>query len=131
MGIFIKFMVIYLCIDILLYLGGFTLFENDLLYSFVDVADGEIKSVSSGFNETLPKQVVVAGIDTTNTDYRITDLPRTLWALAKFLLNVMFAPLALFTSPHLGLPLALRFMIGIPTVFIALILTIDWWRGKS
>ena len=48
-----------------------------------------------------------------------------------FLLNVAFAPVSLFTSPALGLPIQIKFMIATPLGIIFILLIIGYMRGGS
>jgi len=131
MGNLIKIIVVMLCIDIMLYLGGFTLIEGDILQRFFSInADGDVTQLSSNISDAIPQGVVVAGIDTSD-DFRITDIPRTLLDLFLVFVNIIAAPIALFSAPQLSLPLPFRLMFGVPITIIFLIVVVDWFRGHD
>lgn len=130
MGSLIHIITFILCINIMLYLGGFSLIEGDILQEFFELNAGDITGITTEFGEAIPDQPTVAGIDTAG-DFRMTDIPKTIWKIVLFLLNVMLAPLALFASPELNLPVAFRFMIGVPIALIFIFVIIDWIRGHD
>ena len=127
----LKVIVLMLCINIMLYLGGFTLLTGDILQEFFTISGEDITGISSEFVGTIPTSPDVAGITTSSSDFRFTDIPKTIFAIFAFLINIMFAPLAILTSPQLGLPNELKFMLGIPLTLIMLFVIVDWWRGGS
>lgn len=129
MGEMLKVIVFMLCVNIMLYLGGFTLLSGDILQEFFTISGEEVTGISSELIDTIPTSPDVAGITTSSSDFRFTDIPKTIFSIFLFLVNIMFAPLALFTAPELGLPSALKFMIGIPISLIMIFVIIDWWRS--
>jgi len=128
---------VLLCMDVMLYLGGFRLFEGDILQSFYNIgSNDDVLGFSGSLNDTLPSSVLISGQsegggEANPSDFRITDIPKMLFDTFKFLFNIMFAPVAIFTSPQLNLPVELRFMIGLPFGIIMFFLVIGWWRGGS
>ena len=131
MGNLIRIITLMLCINIMLYLGGFTLFEGDILHRFFTINDREITGLNESFKGSIPTQPQVAGITGSDTDYRLTDIPKTIFALFLFLLNIMLAPLAIFTAPELNLPIEIGFMIGVPLALIMVFMIVDWLRGND
>jgi|TARA_R100000789_G_scaffold43668_1_gene44948 hypothetical protein len=127
----IKIITFMLCINIMLYLGGFQLIEGDILNKFFEIEGNSIKGLNSTFNEDIPTTPQIAGIDTTTSDFRITDIPKTLLRLFRFMLNIMLAPIAIFGSPQLNLPFIFQMMIGVPITIIFIIIIVDWWRGND
>lgn len=127
-----------LCINILLYLGDFKVLEGDLveLLFRVDPLDNNPIGFSQELNDTLPRSILISGQsegggEADPSDFRISDVPKTIFSLFKFLFNVMFAPIALFTSPALNLPVQLKFLLALPLAFIYMFLIINWWRGND
>jgi len=132
MGDFIKIFIVLLCINIVLRLGGFTVIEGDILTDFIEIGDNnELKGLNSSFVSTIPVQPQVAGIDASTTDFRIVDALKTVFSIFLFLLNIILAPLAIFTAPQLNLPIAFQFMIGIPVLMAWIFMIIAWWRGND
>jgi hypothetical protein len=125
-----------ICINVLLYIAGFRL-TDDILTRFYSINnDDKITGFSTSFNDTLPSDVLIAGqseggLEVDPGTFRITDIPKMLFGIFKFLFNIMFAPVALFLSPQLNLPIEIQFMIAIPFGIIMFFLVVGWWRGGS
>ena len=128
---------VLLCMNLLLYLGDFKVLDGDLVELMFKVdSDNNPVGFSRGLNETLPRSVLISGQsegggEANPSDFRISDVPKTLFSLFKFLFNVMFAPIAIFTSPALDLPAQIKFMIALPLSLIYIVLIIGWWRGND
>lgn len=132
MGDFIKILIVLLCINIVLRLGGFAVIEGDILTDFIEIGDNnELKGLNSSFVSTIPVQPQVAGIDTSTSDFRIVDALKTVFSIFLFLLNIILAPLAIFTAPQLSLPIAFQYMIGVPILMAWIFVIIAWWRGND
>lgn len=123
--------VILLCINVALYLGGFTLVDGDIMQQIFEVSQGKPTGISGDLNESIPRTTQISGIDSTSSDFRIVDALKTLFSLFLFLLNILLAPLAIFTDPGLNLPVELQFLIGVPITLIYLFVIINWWRGND
>lgn len=128
---------VLMCMNVMLYLGGFRVFDGDVVERFYKItANNDIVGFSSSFNDTLPESVLIAGqseggVEADPADFRFTDIPKMLFETFKFLFNIMFAPVAIFTSPELNLPMEIRFMFGLPFGIIMFFLVINWWRGND
>ncbi|KKK89411.1 hypothetical protein LCGC14_2733410, partial [marine sediment metagenome] len=91
---------------------------------------------AGSFNDSIPKSVLIAGQsegggEANPSDFRITDVPKMLFDMFVFLFDVMFAPIAIFSSTALNLPMEIRFMLAAPTGIILFFLTVNWWRGND
>lgn len=128
---------VLMCMNILLYLGGYRVVEGDILSRFYRISsEDNIEGFAGGFNNTLPSSILIAGqseggIEVSADDFRIVSIPRMLFDLFKFLFNIMFAPVAIFNSPQLNLPMEIKFMLGLPFGIIMFFLVIGWWRGTD
>lgn len=128
---------VLICMNILLYLGGFRVFEGDILSRFYRISeDNTIEGFTSGFNDTLPKDILIVGqseggLEATPADFRVVSIFRMIFGLFKFLFNIMFAPVAIFTSPQLNLPMEIQFMLGLPFGIIMFFLALGWYRQGS
>lgn len=131
MGNLIKVIIFFLCINIMLYLGGFTVFEGDILSRFFTISGGSVTGLNESFSGSIPTTPLVAGIDASDNNFRITDIPKTIFSIFLFLLNIMLAPLAIFSAPQLDLPFAFKMMVGVPMALIMIFVVIDWWRGND
>lgn len=128
---------VLLCMNIILYLGGYRVLDGDIMQRFYSLgSNDEIIGFSSEFNESLPRSISIAGqseggVEADPSDFRITDIPKMFFDMFKFLFNIMFAPVAIFTSPQLDIPVEIQFMLGIPFGLIMFFLVIGWWRGND
>jgi len=124
------------CINILLVLGGFSL-STDITRLFYNIGDdNQIKGYTGSLNDSIPKSVLIAGQsegggEAQPSDFRITDVPKMLFEMFVFLFDVMFAPIAIFSSPTLNLPMEIRFMLAAPIGIILFFLGVNWWRGND
>ena len=127
---------VLVCMNVLLVLGGFSL-SGDLTKKFYKISStNEIQGYSGSLNDSIPKSVLIAGQgegggEANPSDFRITDVPKMLFNLFTFLFDVMFAPVAIFTSPVLNFPVEIKFMIAVPYGIIFLFLIVNWWRGND
>ncbi len=129
-------LVVLVSMNIMLVLGGFSI-TNDVTKLFYNLGpDNQILGYSSALNDSIPKSVLIAGQsegggEANPSDFRITDVPKMLFSTFLFLLDVMFAPIAIFTSPELGLPPQIKFMLAAPFGITMFFLIINWWRGND
>lgn len=140
MGQMIISLTVLMSINVMLVLGGFS-FSSDLTSSFYNLDDdNRILGYGKALNDSIPKSVLIVGQsegggEANPSDFRITDVPKTLFEIFLFLLDVMFAPVALLMSPigdnAIDLPTEIRFMLAAPLGIIYLFLIIGWWRGTE
>lgn len=110
----------------MLYIGGYTLLDGDILHLLVDVSnDRNILQVNQDFNNSLPYQTEIAGIDTQSSD-RYVDAIKTIFPMFKLFINFFFAPIALVTDKQLALPASWQLMLGVIPAFIIIALLISW-----
>jgi len=114
MDIWYKFVVIYTCIGIMLYIGGYKVVDHDIISILFDIQDGYI---GTGENLTVTYSQAVnkttSGIYTTNFVFQNPlDLVKPFIA---FFINMIFYPLAIANT--LGLPLPLRLFMGAFGIF--------------
>lgn len=128
---------VLLCMNIMLYMGGFKALDGDLVeLLFTIEADNTPVGFSQQLNETLPRSILITGQsegggEADPSDFRISDIPKTIFSLFKFLFNIMFAPIGIFTSPALNLPPQIQIMLALPFGFIYMFIIINWWRGND
>ncbi len=124
------------CINIMLVLGGFSL-SADITRLFYNIGDdNQIEGYTGSFNDSIPRSVLIAGQsegggEANPSDFRITDVPKMLFNMFVFLFDVMFAPIAIFSSPSLNLPMEIRLMLAAPIGIIMVFLGINWFRGND
>lgn len=129
-------LIVMVCMNIMLTLGGFSV-TNDIAKAFFDIDDAHnIQGLSSDLNSSIPRSVDISGQsegggEVDENDFKVTDIPKTLFSLFLFLLDVAFAPVSLMTSSSLGLPVEIRFMIGVPYGIIMIFLIIGWWSARQ
>ncbi|HEC66661.1 MAG TPA: hypothetical protein ENI23_15400 [bacterium] len=127
---------VLVCINVALVIGGFSL-SSDLTRIFYTFdAENNIQGYTSDFNASIPKSVLIAGQgegggEAQPSDFRITDVLKTLFAALLFLFDVAFAPISFFTSPTLNFPIEIRFMLAAPIGIIMFFLVLNWWRGSD
>ncbi len=127
---------VLICINILLVLGGFSL-STDITRVFFNIdSNNEIQGYTGNLNASIPNSVLIAGQsegggEAEPSNFRITDVPKMLFDMFLFLLDVVFAPVAIFTSPTLAIPTQIKYMIATPFGIIFLFLVVGWWRGGS
>ncbi len=134
-------MMVVFCINIALYMGGFQLFEDDVIDLFFKIGSNEnntgfsesdsIIGFSQSLNGSIPPGTQIAGADDAASDFRITDVPKTIFSMFLFLGNMMFAPIAIFTDTSLSIPTEIQFMIALPLAVIMIFVVINWWRGND
>lgn len=129
-------LIVLVCMNVMLTLGGFSV-THDINERFFNIdSEHNIQGISSGLNESIPYAVEISaqsegGGEVEQNDFKLTDIPKTLFSMFLFLLDVAFAPIAIFTSSTLGLPTEIKFMLGVPYGIIMLFLVIGWWRQGS
>lgn len=127
---------VLVCMNVLLVLGGFRI-SADITKVFYKIDDdNNIQAYTGDLNKSIPTSVLIAGQsegggEADPSDFRITDVPKMLFNMFLFLLDVVFAPVAIFTSPVLDFPTEIRFMIAAPLGIIFFFLVLGWWRGGS
>lgn len=110
MGTATKILVLILTINMILYLGGMRVFQNDFLNNFVDI-NGETITPSESFINATPSSPYTGGTLTpTDGSFSFIDALALAWDIIKLLLNLSFAPIALFY----GMPLVLILLLGVP-----------------
>ncbi len=129
---------VLLCINIMLYLGGYVVFDGDIMHLFFSIDDDNknIVGFSKELNDSLPSSTLIAGqseggLEASPSDFRLTDIPKTLFLFFKFLFNVFFAPIALFTFPGFNFPVEIKLMMALPLTLVYIFLLINWWRGND
>lgn len=127
---------ILVCMDIMLVLGGFSL-STDITRIFFNInINNEIQGYTPELNDSIPRSVLIAGQsegggEAQPSDFRITDIPKMFFEVFLFLLDVIFAPVAIFTSPTLNFPVEIKLMLAAPWGIIFFFLVLGWFRGGS
>ena len=119
-----KFIVIYLSVGIMLYLGGFKAADHDIIDMIFEINNGVVSINESLAQKTFPSKGGQSGI-TTNPITFINPID-LVWGFVKFLYNLSFYPLAIANT--LGLPLPLRMFAGAFGVYF-LFSVVKWIRG--
>lgn len=126
---------ILLCMNIMLYMGGIKAFDGDIIDLFFEItADNKPTGLTGALNDSIPREVIVSGEgggEAEPDDFRVSDIPRTIFALFKLLLNLMFAPIGFFTSAEFNFPIEISFLFGLPFTILYVFIVINWWRGTD
>jgi hypothetical protein len=110
-----KILLIMVTMNLFLYLAGVQLFDNDIFDRFVDVSDnGDRVDGYSTFGDNLPNdpQGSVGGIGADNDSFSFFDALGLIIDVVKFLMNIVFAPVAVFVGT--GMPFILQLLVGVP-----------------
>lgn len=116
---FAKLIVIYFCINAILFTGGVRVIggdATDLLDDFINVnatANGSI-SVNAEFVDTMPTTLEKSGFFSQTLEF--VDSIRAVKRVISLFINIMFAPLGLFTGA--GLPADMVLIIGVPLMIL-------------
>jgi len=118
-----------LCVNILLYLSGFQLTENDLLSRLTDKTNLENNTISlnTDVQNRIP-QDPGSGAITTGTGLGFVDVVLIFWDFIKLLFNLVTAPVALFT---IGLHPTISILLGIPFLIGTLLVIVQFARGAN
>lgn len=121
---FTKIVVIYFCINALLFVGGIRVLGGDnfdYLDNFVNVNQTEAGqvAVADEMTDTLPSTLEESG--TVSQTLQFVDSIGAIKRLIGFLINIVFTPLGLFTSAGLawqpvliiGVPIMLMLFMGV------------------
>lgn len=120
--------ILILCFNLVLLVGGFNLIEfaggDTFIDNFVNIEDGEVielggkikNATPSGVGEGYGSGSIGSGV------FSFFNVVALLWGFFIFLINLTFAPIAVFTQipnmPNivvvlLGVPLAISYILGI------------------
>lgn len=109
---------IYICICILLYLGGIRVIGNEgvPVNPSVDSAMGNLVSIDGVHNQVGVSSNISGSIDKnlqkTTGVFSFIDALQSVGSVIAFLFNIIFAPIGLFTAT--GMPYQISLIIGIP-----------------
>lgn len=113
-----------LCINIMLYLGGYNL-VNDPLSSLIDkskLSDGTV-SYNEDLQETFPQQTV-EGVSS-ETSIGFVDGLGVIWDFIKILFNLVTSVFALLIS----FPTIITLMFGLPIGVLYILVIVSFIRG--
>jgi len=118
-----------LCINIMLYLGGFTLTENDILSKLTnkDNLDTGAIGLNSEVQDRIPENPGTGAI-VSGSGVSFVDVVLIFWSFILLLFNLITAPVALFT---VGLNPTISIMLGIPYVVATLLVVVQFARGAN
>ena len=102
-----KFIVIYLSVGIMLYIGGFKAADNDIIGMLFDISNDQVKMNESFAGETFPTKT---NESVSTVGFNILNPLDFAWGFIRFLYNIAFYPLAI--ADTLGLPLPLKLFAG-------------------
>lgn len=121
----IKIVMIYLSINLILYVGGVRLIDNEnFLEQFVDIDGGTITGVDDDFKGTVPTTFQEeSGL------LSFVDALRVGFEFIKFLANLMFTPLGLLFAT--GLPYIISILIGIPLMIGGVVMLMYFIRSGA
>ena len=118
-----------LCINILLYLSGFQLTQDDLLSKMTN--KDELDTGNFGLNQNVEDKIPKdpgTGEITGGSGLAFVDVVLMFWDFIKVLFNLVTAPIALFT---VGLHPTISIMIGIPYMVATLLVVVQFARGAN
>lgn len=127
-----KILIIMVVMNICLYLGGVTIFDNDIIDRFVNVNEGaETVTSYSVLSDTLPLDAEAStnNLYSDNSGFSFFDALNLIWDVVKFLLNIVFAPIGLLLAT--GMPLVVQLMMGLPLGLMYIYGLISLIRGVS
>lgn len=111
----LKVLIMVVTINIMLYLGGFALFDNDIFDQVADVNEGTGQVIGFGgeLSDSVPSDAQAStGLVSDVTGFSFFDALNIVWSFILFMLNIIFAPIGLLVGT--GMPLAVQLMLGIP-----------------
>ena len=103
-----KFIVIYVSIGIMLYIGGYKAADHDIIDMLFDLSNEAVAINESVAKQNFPSEGGQSGISTSQIAF-INPIS-LVWGFVLFLYNIAFYPLAIANT--LGLPLPLRLFMG-------------------
>ena len=118
-----------MCINLVLYVAGFQLVENDLLSRFMDkeeLADGNF-NINADIESKIPDNPGSGGI-ISGIAGGFLDVISIFWDFVKLFFNLVTAPVALFS---LGMHPTISILIGVPYVLMILLAVIQFARGAN
>jgi len=128
-------LLLVLCINLMLLLGGFELVkvgDKNMVETFVTLDENNTPtSLSSSINDTLPtvEKGFISGAITTLVNVFVDGLAM-ISDFFTFLINITLAPLAIFTSIP-NMPQVVKLLLGVP-LLVMYILGLVWFaRGGS
>lgn len=118
-----KFIVIYLSIGIMLYIGGYKAADHDIIDMIFDMSNEAI-AINESVAKSFPSEGGQSGI--TTSQFAFFNPISLVWGFILLLYNISFYPLAIANT--LGLPLPLRIFMGAFGVYF-LFSIVKWIRG--
>lgn len=110
-----KILLLMVTINGLLYLGGATLFDNDI-FSMITSVDEDTDNVVDygGFGDQLPSEssASAGNFGSDSAGFSFFDALGMVVGVLLFLLNLVLAPVAIFVGT--GMPLVLQIGVGVP-----------------
>lgn len=124
-----RIVILILCINICLYAGGFTIFDNDILHQFVDINDQNmVTGISGNFSSAVPDSPTVSQVSTSSGIYGLfVDGIKITWGMVAFLLNIAYAPLGIFLN--FDFPPMFGLLLGVPLIVAYMLAIIFFIRG--
>ena len=116
---FVNVMIIYFCVSAALFIGGVEVIGgdvNDIVDRFVDINETTGQIVTSpGFEASVGTDFDSAGSEV----LQFVDSIRAVVTFLKFIVNILFAPIGLFTST--GVPWQVNLLVAAP-MMIAIVM---------
>jgi len=130
----LKILMILLCINSFLYIGGFRTIEGDLfhgqnaLISVTETNDErefELNGLNETFEETVPYQLESSSAESgggtaSGSAWNLLDALKLVWGFFAFLVNILTTPFALFMSLT-GAPAYIHLLLSMPLGIILII----------
>jgi len=102
-----KFLIIYISVGIMLYIGGFKAADHDIIDMIFDISGDQVRMNESFAGETFPTKT---NESVSTVGFNILNPLDFAWGFVLFLYNITFYPLAIANT--LGLPLPLKLFAG-------------------
>ena len=115
MSLFVKALVMVLCINIMITIGGVSLGGDDALSKFIDIGDDRL-TISSGLNDTIPMSLESGSINADAGGFSFIDGVRMVFGFIRFIFTIFVAPL--YWGFALGFPLWLQIILFMPTILL-------------
>lgn len=118
-----------MCVNLVLYVAGFQLVEDDLLTRFIDsnsLEEGEF-GLDKSIEDKIPNDPGSGGIIEGATA-GFVDVVLIFWDFVKLFFNLVSAPVALFT---VGLHPTISILLGVPYVLMVLLTVVQFARGAN